>query len=75
MVDAEKIKKEGVELLEEFSEKLKDIPETSETHYVVDIKNVFRQDDKPEEKKNFRKKIKSNAPKFEEGCVVAEKGV
>ena len=59
MVDAEKIKKEGVKLLEEFSEVLKDVPETSETHYVVDLKNVQRSDDTPEVKKGFQDKIKS----------------
>lgn len=74
MVDEEKIKKEGVKLLEEFSEKLKDIPETGETHYVVDINNVFRQDAPGKKREGFREKIGKNAPKMQEGYIVAEKG-
>ena len=73
MSDREGIKREGVKLLEEFSEKLRDIPDTAETHYVVDLRNVSRPDDKPVMKKGFRDKIRDNAPVFEEGYFVAEK--
>jgi len=74
-IDKEKIEKEGMKLLEEFSEQLKDIPETNETHYVLDLKNVTREDKKGIVKKNFRKKIRRIAPRWEENYVVAEKGV
>lgn len=75
MIDREKIKKEGIELIEEFSKMLADIPETVETHYVVDIKNVTRDDKKPERKINFIENMRKIAPKWEDGYVVAEKGV
>ena len=75
MPDKDKIKKEGIRLLDEFSEALKNVPETKETHYVVDMKNVWRQDKKPKKTKDFRKKMRAIAPKMEEGYVVAEKGV
>lgn len=73
-VDKEKIKKEGVKLLDKFSQKLEKIPEVNETHYVLDLKNITRKDNKGE-KKNFKKKMKKNAPKWEEGYLVAEEGV
>lgn len=75
MPDKDKIKKEGIGLLDEFSEALKDVPETKETHYVVDMKNVWRGDEKPKRTKDFRKKMKAITPKMENGYVVAEKGV
>ena len=74
MIDREKIKKDGINIIEEFSRMLADIPETVETHYVVDIKNVIRDDKKPE-KQNFRENMQKLAPKWEEGYVVAEKGI
>jgi aspartyl-tRNA(Asn)/glutamyl-tRNA(Gln) amidotransferase subunit C len=73
-LDREKIKEEGIGLIEEFSEMLKEVPETEETHYVVDLKNVTRKDEKPEEKKGFREKMKKNTPRWEDGYVIAEKG-
>lgn len=72
-MDADKIRSEGVKLLEEFSDKLKDVPETEETHYVVDLKNVRRPDSG--DCGGFREKFLKLAPKTEEGYVVAEKGV
>ncbi|MBD3387854.1 MAG: Asp-tRNA(Asn) amidotransferase GatCAB subunit C [Candidatus Altiarchaeales archaeon] len=74
MVDADRIREEGVKLLDEFSEKLRDVPETGETHYVVDLKNVWRPDARPERCEGFREKLGKLAPKFEKGYVVAEKG-
>jgi predicted Asp-tRNA(Asn)/Glu-tRNA(Gln) amidotransferase subunit C len=73
MVDAEKIRHGGVGLLEEFSKALEKVPDTSETHYVVDLKNVWRDDTKPTCQKGFRDKLEKIAPKMEEGYVVAEK--
>lgn len=75
MLDEAKIRKEGMKLIEEFSKELEKIPETEETHYVVDLKNVTRKDEKAIEKENFSKKLKKIAPRWEEGYVVAEKGV
>lgn len=73
-VDSEKIKKEGVKLLEEFSKQLEKVPEVKETHYVLDLKNVTR-DDKKGKKKKFRDKLEKNVPRWEDNYVVAEKGV
>jgi aspartyl-tRNA(Asn)/glutamyl-tRNA(Gln) amidotransferase subunit C len=74
-MDREKIKKEGVRLLEDFSKQLEGLPETDETHYVVDTKNVWRKDGEPAPTKDFKKKLAKIAPKMEDGYVVAEKGV
>jgi aspartyl-tRNA(Asn)/glutamyl-tRNA(Gln) amidotransferase subunit C len=73
--DADEIRKQGVKLIEEFSRMLEKIPSSSETHYVVDMKNVWRKDGKPVKTEGFRGKLAKNAPKMEEGFVVAEKGV
>jgi len=73
MVDAKKIESDGVKLLEEFSEKLAKVPQTEETHYVLDIKNVWRKDGEPKPTVGFREKVEKLAPKFEDGYVVAEK--
>lgn len=73
MVDAEKIRQEGVALLEEFSKKLDKIPDTDETHYVLDLKNVWRKDGEPKKTQGFRDKLGKLAPRFEQGYVVAEK--
>ena len=75
MVDADNVQTEGVKLLEEFSQKLKDVPETKETHYVIDLKNVWRADGKPVRCDGFREKLGKLAPRMEDGYVVCEKGV
>lgn len=75
VLDPEKIKTEGIKILEEFSEKLKDIPETKETHYVVDIRNVTRGDGEPRQCNGFRDKFSKLVPQWEENYVVTEKGV
>ena len=75
MLDAEVIRRQGVALIEEFSSMLEGIPPSSETHYVVDMKNVWRKDGKPVKTEGFRDKLAKNAPKMEDGYVVAEKGV
>jgi len=74
MVDREKIKEEGIVIIDEFSKMLAKIPETVETHYVVDMRNVTRDDGVPE-KQNFRESMEKIVPKWEDGYVVAEKGV
>jgi predicted Asp-tRNA(Asn)/Glu-tRNA(Gln) amidotransferase subunit C len=75
MVDAEKVQAEGVKLLEEFSEKLKNVPESGETHYVLDMRNVWRPDGEPRHDKSFKERLGKLAPRFEDGYVVCEKGV
>ncbi|OYT54032.1 MAG: Asp-tRNA(Asn) amidotransferase GatCAB subunit C [Candidatus Altiarchaeales archaeon ex4484_2] len=73
-MDREKIRKDGLKLIDEFSEMLKEVKETDETHYVVDLKNVTRDDGKPERKKEFREKMRRIAPRWEDNHVIAEKG-
>jgi predicted Asp-tRNA(Asn)/Glu-tRNA(Gln) amidotransferase subunit C len=73
MLDEKKIREQGIKLIEEFSRMLEKIPETGETHYVLDLKNVTRKDEKAVRKKDFDKKMKRIAPKWEDGYVVAEK--
>lgn len=71
--DERKILEEGKKLLEEFSESLKDIHESEETHYVVDLKNVTRQDEPGSCDPAFRKKFEKLAPKWDYGYVKVEK--
>jgi len=73
MVNQEKILEEGKKIIEEFSEKLKGIPETEETHYVVDLKNVTRPDAPGESHVGFRAKFEDLAPKWDDGYVRCEK--
>lgn len=74
MLDEEKIRRDGVKIIEEFSKELANIAETSETHYVVDLHNVWRDDAEPAACEGFRDKLSSNAPRMRDGYVVAEKG-
>lgn len=66
-----KIEKEAEQILEKFSEALKDIPDLEETHYMVDNVNLTRDDiaeaTDPE-------KILRNAHTDEDGNIIAEKG-
>jgi aspartyl-tRNA(Asn)/glutamyl-tRNA(Gln) amidotransferase subunit C len=75
MSDEAKIRKEGMKLIEEFSRMLEKIPETEETHYVVDLKNITRKDGGITEGRNFSTNLKRITPRWEDGYVVAEKGV
>ena len=75
MTDNKRIKEEGIRLIEEFSKMLEQVPDTEETHYVVDMKNITREDKEPAPRKNFHKKLEKNAPAWEDGYVIAEKGV
>jgi len=75
MLDEEKIRKEGIRLLDEFSKELEKIPETVETHYVMDLRNVVRADSLPVKKKDFPEKFRKNVPRMEDGYVSVEKGV
>jgi predicted Asp-tRNA(Asn)/Glu-tRNA(Gln) amidotransferase subunit C len=75
MIDASRIEAEGMKLLQEFSEKLSSVPESEETHYVVDLRNVWRADGEPERCEGFKDNLKGLAPKFEDGYLVTEKGV
>ena len=75
MLDEKKIREQGIKLIEEFSRMLEKIPETRETHYVVDLRNVTREDRGAVRKKGFDEKMKRIAPRWDEGYIVAEKAV
>ncbi len=66
-----KIEKEAEQILEKFSDALKDIPNLEETHYMVDNINLTRPD--IAEEKN-PEKILRNAHTDEDGNIIAEKG-
>ena len=66
-----KIEKEAEQILEKFSEALKDIPDLEETHYMVDNVNLTR-DDIAETKDP--EKILRNAHTDEDGNIISEKG-
>ena len=68
-MDADKIREEGKKLIEEFSEKLADVPEVEETHYVVDLKNVLRKDAEGSCEKEFRERFEKLVPKWRDGYV------
>ena len=73
MPDEKKVLEEGKKLIEEFSEALKDIPDTEETHYVVDLKNVTRPDGQGTCDPQFAKKFEKLAPRWDYGYVKVEK--
>jgi aspartyl-tRNA(Asn)/glutamyl-tRNA(Gln) amidotransferase subunit C len=73
MPDEKKILEEGKKLLEEFSEALKDVPDTEETHYVVDLKNITRSDSKGSCDPEFPGKFEKNAPRWDFGYLKVEK--
>jgi predicted Asp-tRNA(Asn)/Glu-tRNA(Gln) amidotransferase subunit C len=72
MLDKEKIRKEGVALLEEFSKELETVPETAETHYVLDVRNVCRKDLAGVKTESFPRDLKKIVPRWEDGYVVSE---
>jgi predicted Asp-tRNA(Asn)/Glu-tRNA(Gln) amidotransferase subunit C len=73
MPDEVRILAEGKKLLEVFSDKLKGIPETDETHYVIDLKNVTRRDDAGHCDSAFRSKFEKLVPGWDYGYVKVEK--
>ena len=75
MLDREKIRTEGVALLEEFSKELEKVPETAETHYVLDVRNVCRKDGPGVKTESFPQDMKKIVPRWEDGFVVSEKGI
>ncbi len=73
MPDEKRVLEEGKKLIEEFSEALKDIPRREEVHYVIDLKNITRPDDKGYCDPRFAKKFEKLAPKWDYGYVKVEK--
>ena len=75
MLSEEKIKIEGIALLAGFSKELEGVPETEETHYVLDLKNIVRPDGAALRKEDYPAKFRRIVPKWEDGFVSVEKGV
>jgi len=74
MLDRDRIRMDGIKLIDEFSKMLERIPKSEETHYVTDLKNRLRRDGKPLKKRDFRKKMRKIVPRWENNYVIAEKG-
>jgi len=76
-IEKERIKEDGMKLIEEFSEMLSKIPQSDEVHYVIDIKNITRQDTENDtgnsDKSKFKDAFEKNAPHYEEDYIIAEK--
>ena len=72
----EKIKKEAEEIINKFSEVLEKFNlEMEESYYIIDSRNVLREDKAVESNPEFREKFLKIAPKVnKEGYVVVEKG-
>ncbi len=72
----EKIKKEAEEIVEKFSKVLEEFNlEMEESYYIIESRNVLREDNAVEADPNFREKFLKIAPKVnKEGYIVVEKG-
>ncbi|GEM_PF-2405237 len=72
----EKIKKEAEEIINKFSEVLERFNlEMEESYYIIESRNVLRDDEAVESNPEFREKFLKIAPKVnKEGYVVVEKG-
>jgi len=72
----EKIKKEAEEIINKFSEVLEKFNlEMEESYYIIESRNVLREDEAVESNPEFREKFLKIAPKVnKEGYVVVEKG-
>ncbi len=68
--NVEEIEREAKKVLEELSKMLEEI-NLEEEFYIIEKDNL-REDDSPENEKNFKKFFLKNAPKVEDGYVVAE---
>ncbi len=66
----EEIEKEAKKVLEELSKMLEEI-NLEEQFYIIEKENL-REDNKPIKEKDFRKFFLKNAPKTEDGYIVAE---
>ncbi|HDN83082.1 MAG TPA: Asp-tRNA(Asn) amidotransferase subunit GatC [Candidatus Altiarchaeales archaeon] len=73
MIDKKKIEVEGIKLIEEFSKILEKIPEIEETYYVIDLKNILRDDKAAKLDDSFHGKLLRLAPKKDDGYIIAEK--
>ncbi|AAM01574.1 Asp-tRNAAsn/Glu-tRNAGln amidotransferase C subunit [Methanopyrus kandleri AV19] len=72
-VDVLDILRETMELLEEFAERLEDVDAEDETWTTSEGSRKFREDDEPRCDREFKKKMLENAPRSDDGYVIAER--
>ncbi|MDK2790835.1 MAG: aspartyl-tRNA(Asn)/glutamyl-tRNA(Gln) amidotransferase subunit [Methanothermococcus sp.] len=74
MVDVEKIQKQAEEIVDKFSKVLESFDlGDEEEYYILETKNVLRDDDEPSIDPSFRDNALNIAPKTKEGYIVVEK--
>ncbi|AEH07232.1 Asp-tRNA(Asn) amidotransferase subunit GatC [Methanothermococcus okinawensis] len=74
MVDIEKIQKQAEEIVEKFSTVLESFElGNEEEYYILETKNVLRDDDEPVSDTSFRKNALNIAPKTKDDYIVVEK--
>ncbi len=74
--DMEKIKKDAEEIVSRFSQILEEfnLSEVEEELYILDVKNVLREDEVKIQDSSFRENALKIAPKVKDGYIVVEKG-
>jgi len=72
-LDVLEVLEETLLLLDEFAEKLKEVDVDLETWSIVDEPRELREEDEPERDPEHKEKMLKNAPKSEDGYVVAER--
>jgi len=74
MVDREKVEREAEEIVRRFSQVLERYSfEDVEEYYILDSKNVLREDEEPTVDPSFREDVLKIAPKTRDGYIVVEK--
>jgi len=74
MVDIEKVQKQAEEIVERFSKVLESFQfEDIEEYYILETKNVLRDDDNPHIDPSFKREALKIAPKTKEDYIVVEK--
>jgi hypothetical protein len=72
MIDREKIEKEAKKIMDDFISALDKVPEIGQ-QFGNEREEQLRVPEKPEDSKDFKKKIFKNAPKVKDDYFVMEK--
>ena len=74
MIDVEKIQKQAEEIVEKFSTVLESFElGNEEEYYILETKNVLRDDDEPISDTSFKNDALKIAPKTKDDYIVVEK--
>ncbi|ABR56488.1 Asp-tRNA(Asn) amidotransferase subunit GatC [Methanococcus aeolicus] len=74
MIDIEKIQKQAEEIVEQFSTVLESFEiDSEEEYYILDTKNVLREDDISKLDTSFKHDALKIAPKTKDDYIVVEK--